>query len=100
MKKAILLCLFLTACGGRPIYEETSPGYPLPDPSGFNYCKKRDMLARCMDWSVNSASCVNPKGIYEKEPIVACSTIKPEDRTVKSNDEWRAELEKQVKQSK
>lgn len=101
MKKTIvLLCLILTACGGRPIYEETSPGYALPDPNSFAYCKKRDMLARCMEWSARSLSCVNPKGIYEKEPIVPCSSIKPEDRTVKSTEEWRVELKEQLKRSK
>lgn len=77
----LLVLLSLAGCGAPPIYVDTTPGYPLPDQSGLtvNWCEERDMIGRCKIWAKPSEWCINPKGINEPEPLVACASIKQKE---------------------
>jgi hypothetical protein len=81
MKKTVTLItcgltLSLYGCAGMPPAQETAPGTALPSAYAISVCNERDLAGRCKDWSSKSDICVNPKGINEPEPVVACSNIK------------------------
>lgn len=67
--------LLLAGCSGGGMYTVmgTTPGSALP--AGIAVCNERDTIGRCSEWSSRSDQCVNPKGINEANPVVACNTI-------------------------
>ena len=63
----------LLLAGCNSVYQGTAPGAPIP--KGIAACLEWDAVGRCKQWSSESETCINPKGMDAQPPLVPCNSF-------------------------